>query len=135
MVMEYCALGSLDRCLRHNRKKLLGRSMAPIRAMSSLSDVTSSGSSSNGSSNMLNKSLQHNVMDTILTLDDLINFCYQICRGMAYITSLGVIHRDLATRNVLLTSEMTAKICDFGMAREESEYTLERTNVSWNRLM
>ncbi|XP_055331095.1 fibroblast growth factor receptor 1-A-like [Paramacrobiotus metropolitanus] len=110
MVMEYCALGSLDRCLRDNRKKLLGLSMS---------------SDSDTSSNSKTKSMR----GTLFTLDDLVDFCFQICRGMAYICSKGIIHRDLATRNVLLDGELTAKICDFGMARDESEYTLERLNV------
>ncbi|XP_055330964.1 fibroblast growth factor receptor 1-like [Paramacrobiotus metropolitanus] len=109
MIMEYCALGSLDHCLRDNRKKMLGLSMNSDTAIASNTTKPLHGA--------------------LFTLDDLVDFCFQICRGMAYISSKGIIHRDLATRNVLLDSELTAKICDFGMARDESEYTLERSNV------
>ncbi|CAG5128976.1 unnamed protein product [Candidula unifasciata] len=49
----------------------------------------------------------------------------QICDGMQYLESRDVVHRDLATRNVLLVTEHFAKISDFGMSRmvdSNSEY-------------
>ncbi|KAF9162929.1 hypothetical protein DFQ26_003107 [Actinomortierella ambigua] len=39
-----------------------------------------------------------------------------IVRGLAYIHSEGVIHRDLKSGNVLLTKHMEPKLCDFGLA-------------------
>ena len=42
----------------------------------------------------------------------------QICSGMAYLHSQGVVHGDLSANNVLLTSEGIAKVADFGMARQ-----------------
>ena len=41
--------------------------------------------------------------------------------GMQYLASLHFVHRDLASRNVLLDSSMTGKIADFGMSRENEE--------------
>ena len=38
--------------------------------------------------------------------------------GLAYLSSHNFIHRDIAARNVLLSSERRAKIADFGMSRE-----------------
>lgn len=40
-----------------------------------------------------------------------------IARGMAALSSSKIIHRDLATRNVLLDSSLEPKIADFGLAR------------------
>lgn len=42
-----------------------------------------------------------------------------ICDGMAKIHELNFVHRDLAPRNVLLSSE-TPKICDFGLSRKKN---------------
>ena len=38
--------------------------------------------------------------------------------GLAYLASIKLVHRDVAARNVLVSSERRAKIADFGMSRE-----------------
>ncbi|KAI9294045.1 Pkinase-domain-containing protein [Neoconidiobolus thromboides FSU 785] len=44
-------------------------------------------------------------------------FIYQICRGLKYIHSANVIHRDLKPGNLLVNADCELKICDFGLAR------------------
>jgi len=44
-------------------------------------------------------------------------FLYQILRGMKYVHSAKVIHRDLKPRNLLVNANCDLKICDFGLAR------------------
>lgn len=44
-------------------------------------------------------------------------FLYQILRGMKYVHSAQVIHRDLKPRNLLVNSNCDLKISDFGLAR------------------
>eukprot|EP00931_Biecheleriopsis_adriatica_P078520 TRINITY_DN51979_c0_g1_i1.p1 TRINITY_DN51979_c0_g1~~TRINITY_DN51979_c0_g1_i1.p1 ORF type:complete len:404 (-),score=96.17 TRINITY_DN51979_c0_g1_i1:121-1332(-) len=44
-------------------------------------------------------------------------FLYQILRGMKYVHSAQVIHRDLKPRNLLVNANCDLKICDFGLAR------------------
>lgn len=44
-------------------------------------------------------------------------FVYQICRGLKYIHSSNVLHRDLKPGNLLVNADCELKICDFGLAR------------------
>ncbi|KAK8853210.1 hypothetical protein IAR55_003912 [Kwoniella newhampshirensis] len=44
-------------------------------------------------------------------------FLYQLLRGMKYIHTANVIHRDLKPGNLLVNSDCELKICDFGLAR------------------
>ncbi|XP_030403696.1 serine/threonine-protein kinase NLK2-like isoform X1 [Gopherus evgoodei] len=46
-------------------------------------------------------------------------FLYQILRGLKYLHSAGVLHRDLKPGNLLVNSNCVLKICDFGLARLE----------------
>ncbi|KAI8065349.1 MAP kinase [Gilbertella persicaria] len=48
-------------------------------------------------------------------------FVYQVCRGLKYIHSANVLHRDLKPGNLLVNADCELKICDFGLARGYSE--------------
>lgn len=58
---------------------------------------------------------------------DLINFAYQIAAGMAYLSRIGVVHRDLACRNILVDEGKELKITDFGMSRETEEVYVQKS--------
>lgn len=49
-------------------------------------------------------------------------FCYEILKGLKYIHSGNVIHRDLKTKNILIDEKCSIKICDFGSAKPLIDY-------------
>lgn len=53
---------------------------------------------------------------TLPSLCQRYQWCHQSIVGISYIHSKGIIHNDLSARNVLLSSNMDIKICDFGSA-------------------
>ncbi|CAI0431986.1 unnamed protein product [Linum tenue] len=44
-------------------------------------------------------------------------FLYQLLRGLKYIHSAHVFHRDLKPKNILANADCKLKLCDFGLAR------------------
>jgi mitogen-activated protein kinase 1/3 len=44
-------------------------------------------------------------------------FLYQMLRGLKYIHTAKVYHRDLKPKNILANSDCKLKVCDFGLAR------------------
>ncbi|XP_052440147.1 focal adhesion kinase 1 isoform X1 [Carassius gibelio] len=52
-----------------------------------------------------------------LELSVLILFSYQLCTALAYLESKRFVHRDIAARNVLVSSTDCVKLGDFGLSR------------------
>ncbi|XP_012873866.1 PREDICTED: tyrosine-protein kinase JAK2 [Dipodomys ordii] len=55
----------------------------------------------------------------------LLQYTSQICKGMEYLGTKRYIHRDLATRNILVENENRVKIGDFGLTKvlpQDKEY-------------
>eukprot|EP01029_Cantina_marsupialis_P019834 TRINITY_DN4613_c0_g1_i2.p1 TRINITY_DN4613_c0_g1~~TRINITY_DN4613_c0_g1_i2.p1 ORF type:complete len:356 (-),score=95.88 TRINITY_DN4613_c0_g1_i2:251-1318(-) len=49
-------------------------------------------------------------------------FLYQVLRGLKYIHSAKVLHRDLKPGNLLVNADCHLTICDFGLARGTGEH-------------
>ncbi|KAM6975274.1 LOW QUALITY PROTEIN: tyrosine-protein kinase JAK2a [Tautogolabrus adspersus] len=65
--------------------------------------------------------IKHNRFDS----KKLLHYASQICKGMDYLAVQRYIHRDLATRNILVESETRVKIGDFGLTKvlpQDKEY-------------
>lgn len=66
-------------------------------------------------------------------------FLARICiYSQEYLSGMKIVHRDLATRNVLIDGEMFLKISDFGLSRDiysDSSYHMahnkDRLPVRW----
>eukprot|EP00658_Telonema_sp_P-2_P014375 TRINITY_DN15468_c0_g1_i3.p1 TRINITY_DN15468_c0_g1~~TRINITY_DN15468_c0_g1_i3.p1 ORF type:complete len:428 (-),score=117.39 TRINITY_DN15468_c0_g1_i3:444-1727(-) len=71
-----------------------------------------------------------------LTDDHFQFFIWQILRALKYMHSANVIHRDLKPANILVNSDCSLKICDFGLARaveEEEENKTMYVVTRWYR--
>nr|GMD63425.1 mitogen-activated protein kinase 7 [Ipomoea batatas] len=55
-----------------------------------------------------------------LTNDHCKYFLFQVLRGLEYLHSANVLHRDLKPGNILVNANCDLKICDFGLARTTS---------------
>jgi len=55
--------------------------------------------------------------DASIDLDQVLTWAVETAAGMSHLHDEGVVHRDLASRNLLLDKNLSVKITDFGMSR------------------
>lgn len=63
-------------------------------------------------------------------------FTYQALRALRVIHTANVLHRDVTPANILVNSNCDLKLCDFGLAKEESDDTTDMTDyvtMRWYR--
>lgn len=52
----------------------------------------------------------------------LTSMALDVARGLSYLASLKYVHRDIASRNCLISEQKVVKLCDFGMTRPVANY-------------
>lgn len=62
-----------------------------------------------------------------LPIGDVIDISKQVARGLAETHSRGIIHRDIKPANIIITSDGTAKILDFGLSKQIDDKEITRT--------
>jgi serine/threonine protein kinase len=60
-------------------------------------------------------------------------WCRQVAEGVRFIHSKGIIHNDIGARNILITTSMDIKICDFGFATEVGDKVLCVPDTGYTR--
>ncbi|XP_022699573.1 uncharacterized protein LOC111266387 [Varroa jacobsoni] len=119
VIVEYCELGSLRSYLRRCRN------ISSIEDLRAVQNPTYLG---------------EDPRTQLPATQQLISFMWQIARGMGYLSDMKVIHRDLATRNILVARDNVIKISDFGLSRDvyEGDTYLKRSRqkvpVKWMAL-
>ena len=107
--MEHCSLGTLEAFLQDPN--------VIMTSCGSITDCSDSGS------------------QILMNTDDLLAFSLQIARGMAFIASRNVIHRNLATQKCTTRyPKKLQKLTDFGLARE-SEKTGDELQTGTRKLI
>ena len=66
----------------------------------------------------------HLVQRRTISLERAIDITRQVCAALDCANSKGIVHRDIKPANVMLTSNGTAKITDFGLARTAEAITM-----------
>lgn len=72
----------------------------------------------------------------LLTNDHCQYFLFQLLRGLKYIHSANILHRDLKPGNLLVNANCDLKICDFGLARTSNtkgQFMTEYVVTRWYR--
>src|SRR5947199_778983 len=59
----------------------------------------------------------------VLATDEVLQLTRQICRGLDYAHSNGIVHRDIKPANIMITGNGTVKIMDFGIAKSGGQVT------------
>uniref|UniRef100_A0A914VHM1 Protein kinase domain-containing protein n=1 Tax=Plectus sambesii TaxID=2011161 RepID=A0A914VHM1_9BILA len=117
LVSEYCEYGSLDTFLQN--KMDLGLFMNEIVTEDDAGYVVRGRDCVYKRTHDITWDSQFEIRrsEGILTTSDLLWFALQMARAMEYLTQHSVVHRDVALRNVLLKSDYTLKVADFGLSR------------------
>lgn len=110
VAIELCSRGSLEKYLRSYENYVENHQAYLCEP----DDV----SHSINENNYLSTTNDHRFVLT----NDMIKWAKEIACGMEHLSSKQVVHADLATRNILLTTDKTAKITDFGLSRRMYNY-------------
>eukprot|EP01122_Echinamoeba_exundans_P003791 TRINITY_DN1384_c0_g2_i1.p1 TRINITY_DN1384_c0_g2~~TRINITY_DN1384_c0_g2_i1.p1 ORF type:complete len:476 (-),score=88.04 TRINITY_DN1384_c0_g2_i1:84-1511(-) len=80
----------------------------------------------------LKKKIEHLLPD-LIDINEVLRLLLGIAQGMAFLAQEGVIHRGLRSGNVIVSTDGTPKICDFGYSRIRSSDPGKSTDYQTTR--
>jgi hypothetical protein len=75
------------------------------------------------------ESLQRMMEVGPLPVETALDFAGQVLHALAYAHEAGIIHRDVAPANIIVTPERIAKLTDFGLARGATDLRLSTSGI------
>ncbi|XP_065826081.1 uncharacterized protein [Oscarella lobularis] len=140
LLVEYCAYGNLQSYLRARRPtgNLLNSSKRKLQETDGYIEMNLGGegpyANVGPAADAIRTAESTPIKKPSLPLDEsekltsslLLSFFRQIAAGMDFLSARGLVHRDLACRNVLIDADRVAKISDFGLTRavhQDAAYT------------
>nr|CAH8849444.1 unnamed protein product [Trichobilharzia regenti] len=107
LILECCIHKSLANFIRSHSHQIID----------TLTDYEENHPATAGDKDKLKTPVDTNELDKYrLTIGELYRFAFGIISGVVYLVKNAVIHRDLATRNILINHNYIPKISDFGLA-------------------
>lgn len=73
------------------------------------------------------ESLEDLIKRRAFTVDETLEVFVAICEAIAYIHGNGVVHRDIKSQNVKVSSAGVVKLLDFGIAKDSASHGLTQT--------
>lgn len=65
-----------------------------------------------------------------MSVEKVIDYSKQICRGLLYAHKSGIIHRDIKPQNIIIDKNNSCKITDFGIAQIFREKSITMTGIA-----
>ena len=73
------------------------------------------------------KSIKKLIEEKTLSLKEVIDIAIQVCEGLVVAHEKGIVHRDIKSDNIMLTTRGQVKIMDFGLAKLRGSTKLTKT--------
>ncbi|XP_065841406.1 uncharacterized protein [Oscarella lobularis] len=116
LIVEYCSHGDLSSYLKKGRGHCFSEKRKQSIACDHEDYILRMRRPSHSYADIRGK-VNEDERHVKFTSLDLLSFVWQIASGMEYLSGKGLVHRDLACRNVLVVDEKLLKVSDFGLTR------------------